>query len=79
MQATKGQITPNWICGVGHVERVAIDPKLDTASAGTEEGLEDHGERMLAPVHAGVEEADGWSDLPAQARADEKPCEIALR
>jgi hypothetical protein len=36
--------------------------------------LEDHGESGLATMHACVEEADGWRDLPAEACCDEDPC-----
>lgn len=73
-----GQVADNWVGGVCHVQRVAVQPVLDADDAGAEERLENHGEGRLAAVHAGVEEADGGGDLPTQDGRNQNPSDIAL-
>ncbi len=57
MQACEAEVAEEGVCGVGLVQRVAVDPELDAAGAGAEEGLEDHGQGGFTAVHAGVEVA----------------------
>lgn len=78
MEDGNGQIAENRVRRVGHVERVAIDPVLNAAGAGAEEGLQEDGQSRLSPVHSSVQEPDGGRDLPAQNRADQQPAEVAL-
>jgi hypothetical protein len=72
------KIAEDGIARMRLVQRVPVQPVLDSDNAGAEERLENHGHGRLAAVHAGIEEADGRGDLPAEACRDEQPAQIAL-
>ena len=58
MKTGEGKIADEGACGVGLIQRIAVNPELDTTGACAKEGLEDHGESGFSAMHAGVEEAD---------------------
>lgn len=78
MESHEGHVTKDRIRHSGLVERSTIDPVLKTAGAGAEQGLQDHGQSSLSPMHASIEEADGRRDLPTEYGADQDPAKIAL-
>lgn len=59
------QVSEDGVCCSCLIQRVTVYPELDSASASTEETLEDHGQGGLSAVHSGIEEANGRGDLPA--------------
>jgi hypothetical protein len=78
VKRSKRQVSPDGICSPRLVQRISIDPELNTARARAKQGLEDHSQGRLSAVHSRVEEADGGSDLPAENCADEQPAQISL-
>lgn len=78
MEARQRHITKDRVCGPGLIQRIAIDPELNAARTRTEERLKDNGQGRLATVHSGVEEADGWGDLPAKDCTHQHPAQVAL-
>lgn len=74
MQACFRQVADKRTSGVRLVEGVSIDPELDSGGAGAEERLENHGHGGFAAVHACVEEADCWGNLPGVASVSFKGC-----
>lgn len=73
VQPRQRQVAEHRVGRARLVQRVAVDPELNAAGAGAEEGLEDHGQGRFASVHSGVEVSDGRGDLPAEDGAHKDP------
>lgn len=64
VQTCLRKVAEEYVCRMRLVQRIAVHPELDADSTSTEERLEDHSQCSLSSVHASVEKANGWGNLP---------------
>lgn len=73
VQPRQAEVAQDGVRRVRLVQGIPVDPELDAAGRRAEQGLEDHGQRRLASMHAGVQITDGRGDLPTEDGTDEDP------